>query len=77
MSVITTFPATPNRMKIVWSYVGRTGQGSIQGEELQRLLGPRALQAGQSEEEGASSGTTIGDPRSIRDAQLGAFGTQG
>ena len=61
MSVITTFPATPNRMKIVWSYVGRTGRGSIQTEELQRLLGPRALQAGQSEEEGASSGTTIGD----------------
>ena len=61
MSVITTFPATPNRMRIVWSYVGRARQGSIQVEELQRLLGPKALQARQSEDEGASSGKTIGD----------------
>ena len=61
MSVITNFPATPNRMKIVWSYVGRAGQGSIQGDELLGLLGPKALQARQSEDEGTSSGTTIGD----------------
>lgn len=61
MSVITSWTATPNRMKIVWEFVGNLGPGGVKGEELQTLLGPRALQVGQAQEEGISSGTAIGD----------------
>ena len=48
-------------MKIVWKFVGNLGPGGVKGEELQTLLGPRALQVGQAQEEGISSGTAIGD----------------
>ena len=59
MSVITSWPAIPSRMIIVWSYLKSAGPKGVDTKEFERLLSPRSLQAGQAEDE--RSGTTIAD----------------
>ena len=59
MSVITSFPATPNRIRITTQFLERLGDRGIAGEELQTLLSPPALQRGQTAEDSTDSGTTI------------------
>ena len=71
MSVITSLPATPNRMKIVWTYLSNLCAGSIKVEELQRRLGPASLRVGQAQDEEAGSGSTIGDDVIIEMRNLG------
>ena len=61
MSVITSLTATPNRMKIVWDYLGNRGPHGVRAEELQRLIGPSSLHSGRAQDEDSGSGTTIGD----------------
>ena len=72
MSVITSFPATPNRIRIVLEFLERLGNRGIGGEELQALLAPPALQRGQSTEDPTDPGTTIADAvlREMRNLQL-------
>ena len=61
MSVITSLAATPNRIKIVWAYVGNMEPSGVSSEDLLTVLAPPALRQGQAQEEETSSGTTMGD----------------
>ena len=61
MSVITSWTATPNRMKIVWDYLGTLGRRGVKVEELQHLIVPRSLRSRQVDDDEQNSGTTIGD----------------
>ncbi len=61
MSVITSWPAVPSRISIVWSYLKRAGPGGVNAEEFRCLFSPRSLQAGQHDDEDERSGTSIAD----------------
>ena len=62
MSVITSWTATPNRMKIVWDYLGNLGRRGVKVEELQHLVVPRSLRRSpQAQDDEQKSGTTLGD----------------
>ena len=72
MSIITSLPATPNRIRIVIAFLRRLGDRGIGGEELQTLLAPPALQNDRSTEDATDPGTTIPGAvlREMRNLQL-------
>ena len=62
MSVITSWTATPNRMEIVWDYLGSLGRRGAKVEDLQHLIVPRSLRRSpQAQDDEQKSGTTLGD----------------
>ena len=60
MSVITSWGATPNRMKIALKLVSGSGQEGMTSEAMQQMLLPAALASSRSEEE-PQGGSAIGD----------------
>ena len=59
MSVITSWGATPNRMRIALKLVSSSGQEGMTGAEMQNSLLPAALSGSQSEDE-SQGGSPIG-----------------
>ena len=59
MSVITSWGATPNRMRIALKLVSGRGQEGMTSEEIQQTLLPGALAGSQSDEE-SQGGSAIG-----------------
>ena len=60
MSVITSWGATPNRMRIALKLVSGSGQEGMTSEEMQQMLLPAALASSQSDDD-AQGGSAIGD----------------
>ena len=60
MSVITSWGATPNRMKIALKLVSGSGQEGMTSEAMQQMLLPAALASSQSDDE-PQGGSAIGD----------------
>ena len=60
MSVITSWGATPNRMRIALKLVSDSGQEGMNIEAMQQMLLPAALASSQSDDE-TQGGSAIGD----------------
>ena len=61
MSVMTSFPVTPNRIKIIWEYVGSADVKSVDAGELRNLLAPPSLRRTDPQGEETGPGRTMGD----------------
>ena len=60
MSVITSWGATPNRMRIALKLVSGSGQEGMTSDAMQQMLLPAALASSQSDDE-TQGGSAIGD----------------
>ena len=61
MSVIASFTATPNRLKIAIRFVSSCGSGGIKEDLLQQTLLPAELARSQSGEDEPQGGSAVGD----------------
>ena len=61
MSVITSWGATPNRLKIALRFVARCGPNGVTNDVLQQTLLPGALSGNQAQDDEPQGGSAIGD----------------
>ena len=70
MSVITSWGATPNRMRIALKLVSGSGQEGMTSDAMQQMLLPAALASSQSDDE-PQGGSAIGDEVILELGNLG------